>query len=1558
MITGTGFGPGPLTVRFGSVPTTFTVDSGTRITAIAPAGTGTVPVTVTALPDGTSNALPYTYVAVPSLTSISPTQGPTGITVTLHGSGLSSATGVNFGSTPASSFTAVSDAQITAVVPPGTGIVPVTVSAPVGTSNPLPYIFVVLPTLASVSPTSGPPSGGNAVVITGTGFTGPVTVRFGSKATTFTVDSPTRITAIAPPGTGTVQVTVITSGGISNAVSYTYATVPTLISVSPSSGPAAGGNTVVLSGTGFTGATAVRFGAAAAIAFTVDSDTQITAVAPAGNGTADVTVTTIVGTSNTVSYTYVPVPALGSVIPGSGPETGGNTVVLTGTNLRGATAVHFGSNTAIAFTVVSDTQISASVPAGTGTVGVVVATTGGTSNPVTYTYVPAPALASIAPGSGPERGGNTVTLTGTNLIRATAVHFNGTPAISFTVVSGSTITAVAPAGTAGPVVVTVTTVGGTSNAVVYTYVAAPTLISTTPNSGPETGGNTVVIRGTGFTGTSAVRFGATPATAFTVVSDTEISAVAPTGTGRRDITVTATGGTSNTVAYTYVPAPALGSVVPNAGPETGGNTVVLTGANLRGTTAVRFGANTAIAFTVVSDTQISALAPAGTGIVDVTVATAGGTSSPATYTYVPAPTLASIVPDSGPETGGNTVTLTGADLTGATAVHFNGTPAISFTVVSDTTITAVVPPRSGLADVTVTTTGGLSNPVTYTYIPAPTLTSVVPGSGPEAGGNTVTLHGAEFTGATAVHFDGTAATAFSVVSDAEISAVVPAGTGAVTVTVTAPGGDSNGVSYIYVPAPMLASVVPDSGPETGGNTVILTGTGLTGTTAVNFGGNEAVSFTVVSDSRITAVACAGTGSVDVTVTTAGGVSNPVAYTYVPAPTLASVVPDSGPESGGNTVTLTGTNFTGTTVVNFGLTPAPSFTVVSDTELRVVVPARTGTAAVTVTAIGGTSNGVLYNYVPAPTLAALVPDSGPEPGGNTVTLTGTGLAAASAVEFDGTAAVSFTVVSETEISAVAPAGTGTVTVTVTTPGGVGNGFSYTYVPVPTLASAAPDSGPETGGNTVILTGTDLTGATAVNFDGTPAVSFTVVSGTEISAVVPAGTGSVNVTVTTAGGVSNAVAYTYVPAPTLAPIVPGTGPETGGNAVTLTGTGFSTATAVNFGPTAAASFTVVSDTEITAVAPAHTDTPNARAATGIAAVAAFAPEHNSTTAVTVTASGGTSNGALYTFVPAPTLDSVSPGSGPETGGNTVSLLGTGFTEVSAVDFGGTAAVSFTVVSDTEISAVVPAGTGTVDVTVTTTGGTTGGVRYDYVPVPAVTTVVPNSGPETGGNTVILTGSGFTDATSVDFGANQAVSFTVVSDSQITAVVPAGSGSANVTVTTAGGTSNPVAYAYVPRPALAGVAPRFGPETGGNTVTLTGTNLTGTTAVRFGITPATSFTVVSDTQITAVAPARTGTVAITVTTRGGTSSGVLYGFTPAPTLTTVAPRFGPVTGGNTVTLTGTNFTRTVAVRFGTTPATSFTVVSDTEVTAVAPARAAGIVGVTVTTTGGTSNAVAYGY
>nr|WP_308433116.1 IPT/TIG domain-containing protein [Streptomyces libani] len=399
------------------------------------------------------------------------------------------------------------------------------------------------------------------MTLSGSGFSGATAVRFGGVSAAFTVVSGSQITATAPAGSGTVQVTVTTPGGTSNGVSFTYvsAPVPALTSATPNSGPAAGGTTVTLTGTGLAATTAVRFGATPATSFTVVSDTHVTAVAPAGTGTVQITVTTPGGTSNGLSYTYSGAPNLSGVSPNQGSTSAGNTVTLTGTNLTGATSVLFGATPATSFTVVSPTQITAVAPAATaGPVDVTVITPGGTSTlPNAYFYVSPPVLLGVAPLSGPLAGGNTVTLTGTHLIEATAVRFGATAATSFTVVSDTQITAVVPAGAAGPVQVTVTTVGGTSNPVSYTYLAAPIVTTLVPNQGPASGGSTVTLTGSNFAQTTMVLFGAVP-TGFTVVSDTHLVADVLAGVaGPVAITVISPGGTSAPTTYTRVAPPGI-----------------------------------------------------------------------------------------------------------------------------------------------------------------------------------------------------------------------------------------------------------------------------------------------------------------------------------------------------------------------------------------------------------------------------------------------------------------------------------------------------------------------------------------------------------------------------------------------------------------------------------------------------------------------------------------------------------------------------------------------------------------------------------------------------------------------------------------------------------------------------------------------------------------------------------------------------------------------------------------------------------------------------------------
>ena len=468
------------------------------------------------------------------------------------------------------------------------------------------------------------------------------------------------------------------------------ATVPVVTQVTPTTGNAEVENTaVVISGSGFTGATAVDFGSVPADRFTVLSDTLIEAyvMGTPGDSTVDVTVTTPEGTSATSAadqYTFILSPQLTSISPDSGPATGGNTVTITGADFTGATGVLFDSHYLIApgtltdtsveapsFTVDSDTQITAVVPAapggpGTGARVTVVTPNGDTppspSNFDVYAWNPLPVVKTISPNTGVNLGGEQVTITGTGFTGASAIAFGSTPATSFTVVSDTEITAIAPAVALTQTYpsglphnmldVTVTTPNGTSVDALggqFNYIQAPAITGVSPANGPTAGGNTVTITGTGFRFGFArevvgLAFGSTPATSFTVNSATQITAIVPPGAaGTVDITLTAPGNvavpTSAADQYTYLPVPAVTGVSPGSGPSAGGNTVTVTGTGFTGTSAVAFGTVPATSFTVNSDTSITATVPAGAvGIDDVTVTTPGGTSATSAadqYVYHP-----------------------------------------------------------------------------------------------------------------------------------------------------------------------------------------------------------------------------------------------------------------------------------------------------------------------------------------------------------------------------------------------------------------------------------------------------------------------------------------------------------------------------------------------------------------------------------------------------------------------------------------------------------------------------------------------------------------------------------------------------------------------------------------------------------------------------------------------------------------------------------------------------------------------------------------------------------
>ncbi len=240
----------------------------------------------------------------------------------------------------------------------------------------------------------------------------------------------------------------------------------------------------------------------------------------------------------------------------------------------------------------------------------------------------------------------------------------------------------------------------------------------------------------------------------------------------------------------------------------------------------------------------------------------------------------------------------------------------------------------------------------------------------------------------------------------------------------------------------------------------------------------------------------------------------------------------------------------------------------------------------------------------------------------------------------------------------------------------------------------------------------------------------------------------------------------------------------------------------------------------------------------------------------------------------------------------------------------------------------------------------------PLPSVTAVNPATGAQAGGTPVTITGANLEGATAVHFGSISAKSFEATSPSSIVAVSPADSlGTVNITVTTAAGTSPPVLadrFSYVPSPVVSALSSTTGPGGGETTVTITGSEFVGVTAVDFGASPATSVHVNSPTSITAISPAGAGIVNVTVAAAGGTSATSKHDqFGYIPVVEGIAPSGGPVAGGTPVTITGEGFAveaGATSFKFGKKPAREVECSSTTTCTATTPAsKVAGTVEVT---------------
>ena len=536
------------------------------------------------------------------------------------------------------------------------------------------------------------------------------------------------------------------------------------------------------------------------------------------------------------------------------------------------------------------------------------------------------------------------------------------------------------------------------------------------------------------------------------------------------------------------------------------------------------------------------------------------------------PVIASFSPFSGAP--GTSVVIIGANFSGVTEVRINTEKAL-FTIVSASLVIATVPLTATTGPVSVSTAVGMA--VTFTpFTVAPRVTGFTPTKA--APGSTISIEGENFTGATAVQFNGKDAAAFAVTAQNQIHVTVPAGASSGPVRVTTAAGTGTSTNHFVVnrSEPVLAGFAPTHGVA--GSVITVEGQNFLGATAVKFNGVNAASFSVTAPTQLTATVPAGatTGPISVTALSGTGFS-PTPFLVTTSPVISGFAPPTGPP--GTIVIIAGANFTGTLAVRFNGINAAGFSVPAPTQISAVVPfgAVSGPISV-ITREGAGTSSKPFLVTTVPVISGFSPTNGPA--GTMVTIDGVNFSGVTAVRFGTGSAPNVSLVSLTQIRAMVPPDATTGPIRVMTPNGAGTSTSPFVVTAekPVLTDVLPAVGAP--GTTVLIHGLNLLGATAVQFNGLSA-SFTVTAPTQITCAVPLGATTGLVSVSTPAGTGESSSL-FIVAPRISGITPTNGvPET---PVVIRGANFTHVMAVRFNGIAAG-FTTLSPNEIIALAPAN-------------------------------------------------------------------------------------------------------------------------------------------------------------------------------------------------------------------------------------------------------------------------------------------------------------------------------------------------------------------------------------
>jgi uncharacterized repeat protein (TIGR01451 family) len=684
--------------------------------------------------------------------------------------------------------------------------------------------------ITGFSPVSGQP--GNLITITGSGFNGATLVEFNNNSPTladFTNVSDNVLLVVVPAG-ATIGPLEVMAGASGVSTTSNFLVAPVITSFSPQSG--ASPTMVSIMGANFVsnGTTVVFPGVSTKVSAKYLAPTEVAAAVPAGAGNGPITVYTSAGTNVSAnSFLASALPTISSFSPST--ATNGATVEIFGGNFFSPATLKFGSVTD-SFSIVSTTEIIATVPAGAVTGPITVATTNGsattTSNFVTSA---GPIITGFSPPLGAVN--SSVTIYGFSLSSVIEVTFNGVREyIDGT--SGDTSLPVILTNNpgTGPIKVMTSTASFTTSTN-FTNSSAPFVTDFNPVLGSA--GTTVTIDGLNFLNATSVKFGGTGAS-FQAVGATQISATVPgISTGSYDIVVASASGSFTTSSNFTVTgaAPVITGFTPAAGVR--GTSVTIAGANFTNLNnpAVKFNGVGASIQTPTTTTELIATVPAGASSGIITVANASGSAAGPALFYLQ-PWITSLSTNGG--IVNETFTITGRNLTNPSSVQVNGLK-YNFTG-SASQIAASIPSNATSGRIEITTPGGAFIS-TNAFAILPKIYGFSPSIGPA--GTVVTISGTSLFDVASVKFGGVSTPVSSATTNLA-QVIVPASAKSGPLTVVTPYGNDTSTNSFTFTTPSTVVLTKTCSPS-----IAAPGTDITYTLLVTNEGPSIITSTVVTD---------------------------------------------------------------------------------------------------------------------------------------------------------------------------------------------------------------------------------------------------------------------------------------------------------------------------------------------------------------------------------------------------------------------------------------------------------------------------------------------------------------------------------------------------------------------------------------------------------------------------------------------------------------------------------------------------------------------------------------